>query len=177
MTAPLQNLPVGIQSFADLRGNGYLYVDKTEIVHRLVSTGKTYFLSRPRRFGKSLLVSTLEALFLGQKEFFKDLWIEDKWDWSQSNPVIRLDMSEIDHETPEELRSSLLQVLATQAAVFGVSLQSETLSLSFSELIRKIHDTTGRQVVVLVDEYDKAIVDHLSHPETAEAIRGVLRDF
>jgi hypothetical protein len=177
MTAPLQNLPVGIQSFADLRGNGYLYVDKTELVHRLVSTGKTYFLSRPRRFGKSLLVSTLEALFLGQKEFFKDLWIEDKWDWSKSNPVIRLDFGSLAYRTAEMLTNSLRSFVDQQAKKLGVQLETIETSQRFSELIEKIHETTGRQVVVLVDEYDKAIVDHLGRPEIADANREILRDF
>jgi hypothetical protein len=177
MTAPLQNLPIGIQSFADLRGKGYLYVDKTELVHRLVSTGKSYFLSRPRRFGKSLLVSTLEALFRGQKEFFKDLWIEDKWDWSNSNPVIRLDFGSLAYGTAEQLARSLRSFVDRLAQKFGVQLGTIETSPRFSELIEKIHETTGRQVVVLVDEYDKAIVDHLSRPEIADANREILRDF
>ncbi len=86
----MQKLPIGIQSFEKLRGENFLYIDKTAVVHRLIEEGGYYFLSRPRRFGKSLLLSTLKALFLGQKELFEDLYIADKWDWSNKYPVILL---------------------------------------------------------------------------------------
>jgi hypothetical protein len=85
----MKNLPIGIQSFDDLRRNNYLYVDKTEVIHRIISSGKVYFLSRPHRFGKSLLISTMDSLFRGDKELFEGLYIYDKWDWSRQYPVIR----------------------------------------------------------------------------------------
>ncbi|MDR1383028.1 MAG: AAA family ATPase, partial [Planctomycetaceae bacterium] len=99
----MKQLPLGRQSFEDLRSNGCIYVDKTDIIHRIISNGKVYFLSRPRRFGKSLLVSTMEALFKGQKELFEGLYIYDKWDWSQQYPVIKIDWTLIDHSTPEKM--------------------------------------------------------------------------
>jgi len=103
----MKNLPIGIQSFKDLREKGYLYIDKTRDIHRLITTGKIYFLSRPRRFGKSLLISTLEAVFRGQKELFDGLYICDKWDWTQEYPVIRLDFGGLDYNNSDELTVSL----------------------------------------------------------------------
>ena len=86
----MKNLPLGIQEFKELRSNDYLYVDKTEKIHKLITTGKYYFLTRPRRFGKSLLLSTIKEIYKGNKSLFKDLWIEDKWDWTKKNPVIHI---------------------------------------------------------------------------------------
>ncbi|MDR3244949.1 MAG: AAA family ATPase, partial [Prevotellaceae bacterium] len=102
----MKNLPIGIQSFEDLRENYYLYVDKNQDIHRMSSTGKVYLLSRPRRFGKSLLVSTLEALFQGQNELFEGLYIYDKWNWGEKFPVIHLDFGEESYDTAEELKLS-----------------------------------------------------------------------
>nr|MCU0339486.1 AAA family ATPase [Spirosomataceae bacterium] len=93
-----QKYPIGIQDFGEIRDGGYLYVDKTEFVHKLVTQSKYYFLSRPRRFGKSLLISTFECLFLAKKELFKGLFIEDKWDWAQTHPIIRISFSNIGHK-------------------------------------------------------------------------------
>ncbi|TAG23458.1 MAG: hypothetical protein EAZ22_18460 [Cytophagales bacterium] len=94
----IQKYPVGIQDFGEIRNNGYLYVDKTQFVYALTTQGKYYFLSRPQRFGKSLLISTLECLFLAKKELFKGLFIEDKWDWAQIYPIIRISFSNIGHK-------------------------------------------------------------------------------
>ncbi|MDR3093269.1 MAG: AAA family ATPase, partial [Bacteroidales bacterium] len=101
----MKNLPIGIQSFEKLREGDYLYVDKTETIHHLITSGQVFFLSRPRRFGKSLLVSTLEAIFRGQKELFGGLWMEDKVDWTQLNhPVIRIDFGGINNKTAADLQ-------------------------------------------------------------------------
>jgi hypothetical protein len=107
----MKQLPIGRQSFEDLRKNGCLYVDKTEIIHRILSNGKIYFLSRPRRFGKSLLASTMEAIFKGRKELFEGLYIYDKWDWSQQYPVIKIDWTLINHSTPEMMEKNLVSYL------------------------------------------------------------------
>jgi hypothetical protein len=104
----MKQLPIGIQSFEDLRSNNYLYVDKTEDIHSIISTGTIYFLSRPRRFGKSLLVSTMDELFRGNKHLFEGLYIYDKWDWSQQYPVIRIDWTQIPHSTLEEMEIRLI---------------------------------------------------------------------
>ena len=94
----MKNLPIGIQSLQQLRDKNCIYVDKTQLVHQLVTTGSYYFLSRPRRFGKSLLISTLKFLYLGKKNLFEGLWIEDKWDWSKTNPVIHLSFDALDYQ-------------------------------------------------------------------------------
>jgi hypothetical protein len=156
---------------------GCIYVDKTKEIHRLVNSNAPYFLSRPRRFGKSLLVSTLEALFKGQKTLFEGLYIYDKWDWEQQYPVIRLDFGGITNNTLDALTNSLSDFVKEIASTFDVVLEKIELSDRFAELINKLHQSTGRQVVVLVDEYDKPITDHLSNMEVAEANRKALHDF
>jgi hypothetical protein len=103
----MKKLPLGTQSFENLRKSDCVYVDKTEIIHRLILDGRIYFLSRPRRFGKSLLISTFDAFFSGRKELFKGLYIYDKWDWSQQYPVIRIDWTKIIHSTPEKMEISM----------------------------------------------------------------------
>ncbi|MDR3125173.1 MAG: AAA family ATPase [Endomicrobium sp.] len=113
-------LPIGIQSFKEIRENDYVYVDKTRFVLELINSGKFYFLSRPRRFGKSLLVSTLKELFQGKKQLFKGLYIYDKWDWAKTYPVIYLDFSVITYSTAAELKLSLNQFLDLTAEDNGV---------------------------------------------------------
>jgi hypothetical protein len=174
----MKNLPIGIQSFEKLRQGNYLYVDKTKEIHRLIVSGQVYFLSRPRRFGKSLLVSTLESIFSGQKELFKGLWIEDKMDWAQLNhPVIRIDFGKTANRSPEELVDSLTDFLRITAEAYQINFISSQLPGRFAELIEKLHQTTGQQVVVLIDEYDKAIIDNMLNPEVQEANKNVLHDF
>jgi hypothetical protein len=150
----MKNLPIGIQSFEDMRTspNNYLYVDKTECIYHLISVGKIYFLSRPRRFGKSLLISTFAALFSGWKELFKGLYIYDKWDWSQQNPVIRIDWTQIDHSTPEKMEENMLGFLHESAAKYGMELRLTSAIGCFNELIQLLHEKTGQKVVVLIDE-------------------------
>ncbi|GAP71810.1 hypothetical protein SAMD00024442_19_10 [Candidatus Symbiothrix dinenymphae] len=173
----LQELPIGIQSFADLRSKGYLYVDKTQVIHRLITSGKPFFLSRPRRFGKSLLVSTMEAIFKGQKELFKGLWIENNWDWTTTHPVIRVDFGGTANRSPEALTNSLTDLVKEVASNWNITLEKRELSAQFSELITKLHLSTKKQVVILIDEYDKPIIDNLSNLDIADANRLVLHDF
>jgi len=125
---PGEKLPIGIQAFETLRGQGYLYVDKTRWIHRMVTQGMFYFLARPRRFGKSLLMSTLKCLFEGRRELFKGLWIAEhgEWDW-QTHPVIVLDFNGIGHSTPEELRGELMTALARTAYRHQLRLQSAAI--------------------------------------------------
>jgi hypothetical protein len=151
----MKNLPIGIQSFEKLRDERRLYVDKTEIIYRMVSEGSVYFLSRPRRFGKSLLISTLDALFSGRKELFAGLYIYDKWDWSKSHPVIRIDWTAVKHGTPEEIERSLSFRLKRLAREYEITLFSEYASDCFSELIEELHRKTGEKAVVLIDEYER----------------------
>jgi hypothetical protein len=173
----MKNLPIGIQSFEDLRSKDYLYVDKTQAIYRLVTSGKAFFLSRPRRFGKSLLVSTLEAIFKGQKGLFEGLWIQDKVDWAQLNhPVIRIDFGEINNATAEALQQDFERVILQIAHSYGIALTRSGAG-SFAELIAKLHQSTGQQVVVLIDEYDKAILDNMSNPDVMQANKEVLHGF
>jgi hypothetical protein len=173
----MKALPIGIQSFANLRERDYLYVDKTKDIHRLITTGDVYFLSRPRRFGKSLLVSTLEAVFKGSKELFEGLYIYDHWDWSQQHPVVRLDWSVIKHASAEELERGLLGFINKIAANHQLRLTMEYATERFDELLGELHRQTGRKVVVLVDEYDMPILEKLNAPSEIDAIQDYLQSF
>jgi hypothetical protein len=173
----MKNLPIGIQSFADIRESDYIYVDKTQLVHQLVTTGKYYFLSRPRRFGKSLLISTLKSLFLGRKDLFEGLWIEDKWDWSKTNPVIHISFDAVSY-TEMTLSEGLKIELSNQAKDYGLTLSSQDLKGLFKEFIMALSAKYGK-VVLLIDEYDKPLIDYLEDDklEQAKANRLILRDF
>ncbi|GAP73004.1 ATP-binding protein [Candidatus Symbiothrix dinenymphae] len=173
----MQKLPIGIQSFAKLRNDDCLYVDKTEVIHHLITSGTTFFLSRPRRFGKSLLVSTMEEIFKGKKSLFRGLWIEDNWDWTVTSPVIRIDFGGTSNRSPEALTNSLLGCVKAKAAEYKINLEMVNLSDRFKELIEKLHCSAEKQVVVLIDEYDKPIIDNLSNLDIADANRLVLHDF
>ncbi|MCP4395895.1 MAG: AAA family ATPase, partial [bacterium] len=177
-----KKLPVDSQAFEIMRGENYLYVDKTRHIYQMIAEGRFYFLSRPRRFGKSLLVSTLKCLFQGRKGLFEGLWIAEhgEWNW-QEHPVVVLGFNEISGRTPEILEQSLNQNLKDIAEHFAISLKSEILELRFKELIVRLHQKTGTSVVVLIDEYDKPIVDHLGKGprdlKTARANRDLLKSF
>jgi hypothetical protein len=174
----MKNLPIGTQSFEILRSQDLLYVDKTRLIHRLVTTGRIYFLSRPRRFGKSLLISTLDALFSGRKELFEGLYIDDQWDWSKRNPVIRIDWTAIKHGTPEEIENDLSACLKRLARNYGIELFSIYASSRFTELIEELHRKTGEKVVVLIDEYDAPILDVMGKsPTELKAIQESLQGF
>ena len=178
----MKKLPIGIQSFEVLRGQGYLYVDKTEWVYRLVDEGMFYFLARPRRFGKSLLVSTLKCLFQGRRELFEGLWIAEHSDWEwQEHPVVVIDFNEIAVETPEALESSLFSHLDEIAVANGLSLSAKYLGLRLRELILALARKSGKPVVVLVDEYDKPLISHLGRGDeelrVAIANRDILKSF
>jgi hypothetical protein len=171
-------LPIGIQTFPKLREGGYLYVDKTREIHRLISTGNTFFLSRPRRFGKSLLISTLEAIFRGEKALFEGLYIADKIDWNERYPVIKMDWSDIKHASAEEMEKDLLENLNDFAAEYDITLNREYAASRFAELLSALHRKTGRQAVVLVDEYDMPILDALNGPEEViDELRNFLQSF
>jgi len=179
----MQKYPIGIQNFKELITGGYVYVDKTEHIYRLATLGKYYFLSRPRRFGKSLLVSTLEALYEGQKELFDGLWIADKWDFTKTNPVIAVYFNMLQLRG-NSLDYVLQQSIQNQATELGIVLDDEQYreaknksGFLFQELIRKLHVKTGRKVVVLIDEYDKPIVDFLEDLPTAQTNRDILKSF
>ncbi|WP_052507335.1 AAA family ATPase [Desulfonatronovibrio magnus] len=170
------HLPVGINTFSSIRTGGYVYVDKTEHVHRLVLKQGRYFLSRPRRFGKSFFLDTLKELFEGNEKLFQGLYIHDKWDWSAVHPVIKLDFGEGRLRGMDPLQEKIDELLIVNQQRLGVELQFESNSGRFAELIRLAHEQTGRRAVVLIDEYDKPILDNLEHPETALEMREQLQD-
>ncbi|MDR1865768.1 MAG: ATP-binding protein [Bacteroidales bacterium] len=172
----MKKLPIGTQSFEVLRTEDLLYVDKTEDIHRLITNNRIIFLSRPRRFGKSLLVSTLDAVFSGRKELFEGLWIYDKWDWTRQFPVIRIDWTRISHSDPEEMKGSLASYVRRIADNYQIQLVSASASDCFSELIEKLHRKTGEKVVILIDEYDKPVTSHLLD-EHLEPVRMLVHDF
>jgi hypothetical protein len=155
-----------------------LYVDKTREILALVGSGKVFFLSRPRRFGKSLLVSTLEALFKGEKALFEGLYIADKVDWDDRYPVIKLDWGGIGHSTAAQMEESTLGFLDRIAKANQIALTAKSASDSFEELIESLYQKAGKQVVVLVDEYDMPILDALNGPvEAIDEIRQFLQSF
>ncbi|MDR1454227.1 MAG: AAA family ATPase, partial [Tannerella sp.] len=160
----MKKLPIGTQSFEILRNMDCLYVDKTEHIHRMITEGRVYFLSRPRRFGKSLLISTLEALFKGRKELFEGLYIYDKWDWTQQYPVITIDWSQIDFTSLDELKYNLIKHMEGIAQDYKVSPDAKSAPAYFKQLIRTLNEKTGAKVVVLIDEYDCPVIDNLFNP-------------
>ncbi len=174
----MKNLPIGVQTFKKIIGENYLYVDKTKDIYNLFATGgQYYFLSRPRRFGKSLLISTLAELFSGNKELFKGLWIYDKIQWPK-HPVIHLDFSKITHKSPETLEEALHNRIEEIAQKYNVDLGNQPfLKEKFGKLLEKLaHE---QNVVILIDEYDKPIIEYMEAGDldTAIEIRKVLKSF
>jgi len=171
----MKKLPVGLQDFKKLQMHGYLYVDKTRYLYEMAKESTPFFLSRPRRFGKSLTVSTLKYLFQGEKSLFQDTWIYDRWDWNTRYPVVHISLTEVDTDGPDPVKRGLLFQIQRTADAFGVSLTQDHYKYAFSELLEKL--ARRERVIILIDEYDKPILDHLHEPALADAIRGVLRNF
>ncbi|MEB3315683.1 MAG: AAA family ATPase, partial [Candidatus Melainabacteria bacterium] len=178
MASKLKDLPIGVQTFREMIESLFLYVDKTREIYDLVSKPKAaYFLSRPRRFGKSLLVSTLEAIFKNERELFKGLWLDSSdYEWREY-PVIKLDISAVDKNSVEELREGLKRLLVKIAAKYEIKLENLSPSAMLSDLISELAKKHGSKVVVLVDEYDDPIIKHISNPELALQMRDLLHDF
>ncbi len=171
-----KKLPIGIQTFAKLREDDCYYVDKTGFARRLIHEGTHYFLSRPRRFGKSLFLDTLAELFAGNEPLFRGLEIHDHWDWAIRYPVIRFSFGGGIVQDAEELDAKIREQLDVNQAALGLRCAQPTISGCFSELLRTAHAATGQRVVVLVDEYDKPLLDNLTRPETARTLRDRLRN-
>ena len=170
-----RRLPIGIQTFRELREEDCYYVDKTAYIERLRHEGKHYFLSRPRRFGKSLFLDTLKELFEGSEELFAGLYIHDRHDWSERHPVVRLSFGGGSFTEPAHLLANVMAQLEGVAEQQGVSARYATGPERFAYLLRTVHARAGQRVVVLVDEYDKPILDALEEPEVARANRNYLR--
>jgi hypothetical protein len=171
-----KRLPIGIQNFREIREGGFYYVDKTSFALRLIDEGKYYFLSRPRRFGKSLFLDTLGELFAGNEPLFRDLAIHERWDWSRHSPIIRLSFGGGVMRDEGDLEQKISELLTFNQETLDLKCQRTSVAGCFEELIRKAHATSGERVVVLVDEYDKPILDNLTAPETARAMRNGLRN-
>jgi hypothetical protein len=170
-------LPLSIQTFPRIRSKDYVYVDKTEHIFRLVENGGMYFLSRPRRFGKSLTVSTLRELFEGNQKLFNGLWIENKWDWSQKNPVIHLSFSILNYQGLG-LARAISKELSEIAASHNIVFSEDDYKTQFKELIVGLSQKYGK-VVILIDEYDKPIIDYLEKGELpqAKANQKIMKNF
>ena len=172
-----RKLPIGIHDFETIRTENYLYVDKTQLIYQMITQGRMYFLSRPRGFGKSLLVSTLHAIFQEKRHLFKDLWIDQSdYTWEQY-PVIWLDMSGIENASAELLQQSLNEQLDTIAQQYGVRLSAVSISDRLNELISEIAETKNKKVVVLIDEYDKPLIDRIHYPEITAKNHEILKHF
>jgi len=169
--------PIGIQNFESLRKDGFFYIDKTALVYQLVKTGRYYFLSRPRRFGKSLLISTLEAYFQGKKELFTGLAIEKlEKDWIEY-PILHLDLNIERYDTPESLGNILEKNLAEWEKLYGAEISERTFSLRFAGIIKRACEQTGQRVVILVDEYDKPMLQAIGNQELQKEYRNALKPF
>jgi hypothetical protein len=172
-----RKLPIGIQDFEKLRTSGFVYVDKTAYVYQLAYESAPYFLGRPRRFGKSLLLSTLKAYFLGKKELFEGLAIATlEKDWVEY-PVFHLDMNLESYTGLASLESALDGNLRPLEAKWGRDSGDKSVSMRFSGLIRRAYEQTGRRVVVLIDEYDKPLINTMENPEVHDDIRKALKGF
>ena len=169
--------PIGIQDFEDLRRKGFVYVDKTRHVFELADTGKYYFLGRPRRFGKSLLLSTMEAYFLGKKELFKGLALETLEKEWPIHPVLHLDLNTGAYGSVADLAALLNRQLTEWERLYGSAPAETTLALRFMGIIQRAFEKTGRQVVILVDEYDKPLLMNFDKPELQDELRKELKAF
>ncbi len=170
-----RRLPLGIQTLRKIREDGCYYVDKTAYLRRLVDEGTHYFLSRPRRFGKSLFVDTLKELFEGNEALFRGLAVHDRWDWSVRHPVLRLSFGGGVFRDPGGLRANVMAQLGDIEREAGAESDCTTAPERFRALLAALHRDTGQGVAVLVDEYDKPILDALDVPDVARANRDFLR--
>lgn len=169
--------PIGIQDFESLRQDGYFYVDKTALIYQLVKTGRYYFLSRPRRFGKSLLVSTLKAYFQGKKELFTGLAMEKlEKDWTE-HPILHLDLNIEKYDRPESLDNILEKSLVAWERLYGADPSERSSSLRFAGIIERACKQTGQRVVILIDEYDKPMLQAIGNEELQKQFRNILKPF
>ncbi|TAN47257.1 MAG: hypothetical protein EPN21_18130 [Methylococcaceae bacterium] len=177
MTLARRKLPIGIQTFAKIRGDDYYYVDKTPLAWRLAQESGYFFLSRPRRFGKSLFLDTLRALFAGEEALFGGLYIHDLWDWSVRYPVIYISFGGGVLKQVQELERVLHQQLDEHERHYALPARYPDNRSRFRDLIIRLHDQYSRGVVVLIDEYDKLILDNITESAMAQAMREGLKDF
>ena len=174
----MTKLPIGIQTFSEIREGNYAYVDKTEDIYNLIDRGKYYFLSRPRRFGKSLLIDTISELFKGSKEYFKGLYIYEKWDWSVTYPVIKISFGKGKFSSSESTTKVIRKQLKNNLRILNVDCDDlEELSDCFADIIWNTYEKYGQKVVILVDEYDKPVIDIITNKVIAAENKEILGDF
>ena len=169
----MKKLPIGIQEFKKLREGGFVYIDKTPFIYELINSASYYFLSRPRRFGKSLLLNTIKEIFNGRKDLFEGLWIYDKIDWKK-HPVIKISFSSLNYNT-QGLDAAIEEELNMLSKEHNVQLEARNYPSMFRELIKKIGEDT--KAVILIDEYDKPIIDYIDNLPKAEENRRILKSF
>jgi len=175
----MKNLPIGIQTFQKIRDKkkNYIYIDKTELALNLIDKAGYYFLSRPRRFGKSLFLDMLKELFEGKKELFKGLYAYDNWDWSESHPVIKINFAIGITKDVEDFNQLTLSILKENQERLGVeAIEENDARTYFYELIQRVSKKYQNQVVILVDEYDKPMLDNITNQQMAKDIRDELRN-
>lgn len=173
----MMKYPIGIQSFEKIRREGYVYVDKTRLMWKMISEGSYYFLSRPRRFGKSLMVSTLEAFFSGERELFEGLYVDSvEWDW-QEYPVFHLDLNTREFKDEMALVYELNRHLEKWEKKYGDEFKDRAIEERFLQIIELAYEKTGRQVVILVDEYDKPMLQAIGNERLQAAYRSMLKAF
>ncbi|MDR0912017.1 MAG: ATP-binding protein [Methanobrevibacter sp.] len=172
----MKTLPVGTQTFSIIRENDYLYVDKTKYILQMIKDGRINFLSRPRRFGKSLLVSTLEELYKGNKKLFEGLYIYDKWNWDETYPVIKLDLSKVKNINSIELEKRLKEIIYNAGQKYSIELNNETSQGMFDSLILELYQKFNKRVVILIDEYDTPLNDNLEDIEIFKDNRRALQE-
>ena len=174
----MKKLPIGISDFKELIESNYIYVDKTEYIYKLINSGKYYFLSRPRRFGKSLLLSTIRYLFQGHKDLFKGLYIYDKWNWNETYPILRIDLSHLSITNEKEFENQMELLLKEIGKEYKYNYQKKyKANGNLHLLIKKCYENYNKKVVILIDEYDKVILDNIENKEKAEKIREKLKGF
>ena len=173
----MKKLPIGIQTFSDIINENFVYVDKTDIAYDLISNGRYYFLSRPRRFGKSLFLDTLKEIFEANKELFKGLYIYDKWDWNVKYPVLKISLGSGVIREEGKLKRKLLSILNDIQDYLNIQCDTDIPDECFKELIHKAFKKYGQKVVILIDEYDKPILDNITDKNAAKAMRDKMKDF
>ena len=174
----LQTLPIGIQDFEKIRKGEYLYIDKTELIYKMIKGGTYYFFSRPRRFGKSLLMSTIHAIFDGKRELFEGLVIADKpdMDWTK-HPVLHLDLNTEKYDSKEKLENKIDLFLSQAENLYGKNTNEKSFGTRFEGVIQRAYEKTGQGVVILVDEYDKPMLQAIGNEELQNEFRGTLKGF
>jgi len=172
----MKKLPIGIQNFREIIEDNYHYVDKTKYIYQLTENGKYYFLSRPRRFGKSLFVDTIKEAFSGNQNLFKGLYLENHWDWNKKYPVIHFDFSS-GIQNIEQLIHFIQSIFLLHTQKYNISITHNDINIQFSELIRALYEKHNERVVILIDEYDKPILDNIEKKQLSGEIRELLKGF